>query len=755
MGIFGSKTKINVFSTTLPLAGGSKDSLHDTLLYSIVQDIPFTDAIKYETLNGMAAKVASMYNYARDYYTLGLPQGRHGSQSLIPEAAVKARIEEDQAPPYGVYVEFCLMSILTADLAVLPILRKERNYNPTTNRITVFPPDFRKPYTGVVAVDQIVFSTDMTTFDITYKIFSLATQPEVYPSTTGWFPPFTYTETFNTIPNLVIGRTYVIAKYYDLDVNLVPINHEKYWYYDISTNKYPGLTALATSNEHDTFLPVVPIRYNNVSLTEGAAKNTELYATSKKLLKKVSIDIDQLGPKLNANPDISEIDHAYVIFGVNLRNADEAGIHYLVEFFDYLYGISTYTRLDFIKTLSERSDLTENSFKFLDVPNAVSDQSESFSYSSDLTVNAVNAVDSISMLEHGLDTQVNYTYISSTFKAGSIGKVGTATKELSSIPHNTATFSFSRVTGTEYSKVTLRLQVTTTHYKEVIITGLVHINNIYKGHSVYTYISDIINDPDENNFIIPIHYAVALQLPLLVRNKLFADSFMLTVNSYKKTKVKWYQTGWARALIIVAGIAITVWSLGTMGPWVAGAITALEAGLIAFVLYILPAVLLSAALYYGSQLLIKQIGGELAVILAIVTVIATFIYNPTGAVTIVGTQMPTAQLCLSASGALLSAVNTDLQRQLYDVSKETELLTRDMQTKQDDLNRALELLDTRSDFNPLTFTNVINYKSVLNETPTTFYNRTIHTGNIGTIVLDITHNYYDISLKLPSTKSYI
>ncbi|MFC3679609.1 hypothetical protein [Bacterioplanoides pacificum] len=42
---------------------------------------------------------------------------------------------------------------------------------------------------------------------------------------------------------------------------------------------------------------------------------------------------------------------------------------------------------------------------------------------------------------------------------------------------------------------------------------------------------------------------------------------------------------------------------------------------------------------------------------------------------------------------------------------------------------------------------------MLNESPGSFYQRTIHTGNIGTLAFDYLHSYVDESLKLPGVST--
>ena len=70
-------------------------------------------------------------------------------------------------------------------------------------------------------------------------------------------------------------------------------------------------------------------------------------------------------------------------------------------------------------------------------------------------------------------------------------------------------------------------------------------------------------------------------------------------------------------------------------------------------------------------------------------------------------------------------------------SKEFDLLSKE---KIKLLDTANDLLDNRSMLSPFV---------IFGEKPDDFYNRTVHSGNIGVVGVDIIHSFVDMSLALP------
>ena len=101
----------------------------------------------------------------------------------------------------------------------------------------------------------------------------------------------------------------------------------------------------------------------------------------------------------------------------------------------------------------------------------------------------------------------------------------------------------------------------------------------------------------------------------------------------------------------------------------------------------------------------------------------------------------------------MSAANTQITSDIMDVEKEMALFESDSEKQWDALEEASKILDSNSGINPIEMVSPLrSYKAFPAESPDAFYNRTIHTGNIGVLVLDVIENYAGIMLKLPEVK---
>ena len=116
-------------------------------------------------------------------------------------------------------------------------------------------------------------------------------------------------------------------------------------------------------------------------------------------------------------------------------------------------------------------------------------------------------------------------------------------------------------------------------------------------------------------------------------------------------------------------------------------------------------------------------------------------------------EMPTSQLLLRAASVILKVVDMSIGQVIKDIMAEYEAFQIVKEQDQKRLDDAKELLKSTVllDINLLD-TPRSQYINTVSETPTAFYDRTIHIGNIGTLVLNIIPDYHNILLTLPEAK---
>lgn len=792
MGLFDSKTVITVGSVTLPLMEPNEESWKDAVLMAIIEGSPIGYSIVNSVLGGMSFKVNQLRTYAKNHYTLGLPRGMSTTSVIFNDEDVADAISDSLGLEHGAAVDFNITVPLHGQAAALPFLFTERSLDYHTNRIHIYPPSMPQPTTmtyeeytncpvfidnvklsDLQSVNNIIQITYTITSVVTYTVTPFAQPAEKRTAT------ITSTYTENHIPPdaLQSGRTYCIAKYFVLDESGTPSLNQDWWFYDITSGQYPLLSPTYDIDTDQNFLPVVPIRYDNQDMTRDAVQDTDLYITSKKLLSKIKIDIDDLADKINDHPDVAQIDHAYVIFGINLQSTDEVCLAYLTEYFDYLYESSQVGRWAVISDLQTQTVQQEHGYIF-DHRGAVAHtgyhvtdyygtyealiQGSRGEYTTHTTV--INQTVASNITVHGLNIGITFKYITSVLKQGQIGsgKIGSATITGAVYEDDSSYSSLNTdLIGilAKNATVILRHQIHENVYKEVAITGLTHKNFIYGEEASITTAKDVLTDPEEENFLIPIHHGVAAKMSRKQQNLLYQYSLNMVVNSVDIQEVQWYQRSLFQFILIVITVVIAIIS----GQWYLPKLAAaFGAGAGAFLMFMLQTIIVGFVMQEGFKLVAEKLGPEFAIIIAVVAFAlsknpkfaASFYQGPAMGAAVARTGMPLAQTFMSISQAALKGVDAWIDDELQDISEQYEIYQVESQEKMEKLQKAQDLLKPYD----LLATNLIEaqqsrYMSAGNESPTVFYERTVHTGNVGTLVFDVIPNFHDQKLTLPEPES--
>lgn len=126
----------------------------------------------------------------------------------------------------------------------------------------------------------------------------------------------------------VPNRHYVVKFYWTNDTEYY------FWCYEIGS----GNTALDNANEYTTqleMLPIIAIRNAGVNLT--ANKTSPAYIEANEILTTIGVSIDQLTDSINENPDIANIQDAFVYFGLELKEGDPLIARMFYNLFDFMF----------------------------------------------------------------------------------------------------------------------------------------------------------------------------------------------------------------------------------------------------------------------------------------------------------------------------------------------------------------------------------------------------------------------------------
>lgn len=768
MGLFSRKKIISVSSVTVNLAGDNPtDFLKELITSSVMQNADMGTAIPQAYLRGMGTKIRQAYRYGRDYYELGLPDGSifYGVPNNDDLMAVLSSLNA------GKQVSIVMSDYNVADLSywVEQYLTDQYEWdadyggmgNPPAGVNANAVIDYTIDNNGVVTIQMsntppdIDFTETVTFPDIDYTkeyyqvIYRVRTPGtptvtvETRPFQAGDVDGIATTETTdNSFGHFTITTTTVETKVNDTStetkitttVIVDDLSRKQYFIYQAGLGTYPSLDVIQDSFVKDSaYYPVVPLRVWNTDYTDPANVSPEMFKTSKTLMNKLNLKYTMLGDKINENPDIDDIDHAFFVLGISLNSQYESSMDYLHEFFKYLAQVSPSDKTKYVTWYADNVDPDTGSVSSLSTK---------------------PPVNRLSLKEDPYNISIAYQYSSLIVKTGSIGPKGTVTRTSGPAAAIQIINQFNQSTEmtADVTVITFRKQISATQYEEVEVCGLEHVNYVYKGHSVNITGEASLNDPDNEGFLIPLCVNVVEAQQIVQRTQMTFDCLHIVVNSYEVTKAKWYQTGIFKVVTIVIAVVIAVYSAGTLSAGVAaaaaGATAAGTSVALAVAIYLATQVAIGIAIGVGMSLLARYLGPNIMFIAAVAmlaygAVSAYQSYGSTG-----NAGLPYANEVMGLVPAVSKGAQGELQRELQSVIKDMQKNQENYQKQMQDIEDAMDALGNPNpniDIDGLMNAAFFN----LFEQPDEFFARTLNM-NPGTVTLDSIGSYVDYALTLPT-----
>ena len=488
-----------------------------------------------------------------------------------------------------------------------------------------------------------------------------------------------------------------------------------YWTYIPSTGVYPELSNIFNTGiftESGDYAPFVVFRSDGVNRASEAVQGTEEYNSSVKLLDYLGLDYQQLSDDIHANPDIDQVDQAFMTMGVPLNSTNPLDIEYLFKY---------------IKDLEETS---------LPIPSTVT------VYPGYAGINlATTPGESYAIEIADADFKMNLSFdaINRELITGSIGEVDTYTREI----------EYGAIEGTEYTSpdevsllfniVKFNHQISEDTYEQV---SIYHPVLKYYVHNEY-YVQANYDDP---RFLIPLDLRICKSFTYFKREKLYTQSLYFVFNSHVVQKVKWYEQEWFSAVLVIVAVVITIMSYGSTASSIGAA---LSSGAISTAAYLAAEALLwiyveGLFIELAFSAITDLLGVELTLLVAAFAVVLgsyTKVSGTTlGNLTSTDFIKITSGLVESSSEALKEMFNSyDYEKQEFSALQEE---------KWKELEEAQDLLTFIT--NPI-LTQGLKLVPLLplGESSDTFYARTIHTGNPGIQSLSIPSEFVNMNLQLP------
>jgi len=252
-------------------------------------------------------------------------------------------------------------------------------------------------------------------------------------------------------------------------------------------------------------------------------------------------------------------------------------------------------------------------------------------------------------------------------------------------------------------------------------------------------------------FRIPIKINLLKEVATMHREELLADALAATVFLVQEQKVKWYQSGFWKWLIIIIAIIVIVLSYRydlLSGVANFASLTGLS-GLALYTVYYVMAFAIGFIISFAGSL----IGGELGTLFTIVGTMVAMSVNPFTNVTqtfktfVDSPSFGSAVSFIQATDVFIrSGMRIYARHEFRQLQHEMDDWLKTHRERQQELQDAWDDLGTITNVDP--FDLIRAQSDNMAETPETFYNRTLNM-NPGLLGYDLIFNFSEIALVLP------
>lgn len=751
MGLFGSNKK--TFVGTQVSRAIEDASLPNSVIEGMAADMKEGSGQMIEQIldrysNSIALRVNQMYSFGQKGYVHGLPSGSVHSSYAGKEASEAVITQQTGGPVQIQYYHFSSLNLLHVGWHKLVTIF---GYDAATNQIAslstptkpVFLRNMRVAVSNVTleegangSLDQ--WGTPPTAGNTPEKQFQTAAAGALVPTMSYVLDPnapadYLIVDTcWSEKEPLASGSTLFkeVVKFGSFNLSLSGFDplkeyhHAKYvdhigktgyWLYQDGAGN-AELDAVFDTAYDDTghFFPWMYFRFNKQS--EAADKTSVNYKHAKKLAKHLSMDYDRLVEGIHENPDINDVEQAMMVMGVPAKTNDPIERRYLFDFFDGLYEQS-----------KQQPELFSNAQSNVSTPDLISRLLQQINRSS------------MVIQDKRFKMALNWGNI---IRRKVVGKVGLPGMYFSGFGYETKWMDVPTLSGDSVPKDTgskrhwYQHQISENVYEEIQIFDLKMTYYVFGDYTTT-------GDEDDDILLIPVDMGIAKGYTLRDREVLFSRSMHYVFNSKVTIKLKWYQTGIFKAIVIIVMVIITIASKGTT---IKGLMAAIAAGTItwsALAMVVVQMLIRQLIAMLLIRLFVKIVGVKIAFLTAIVAAI----YGNYSAIKYASQEgLPFASEMLQLSSGLTQEIGRTIQQDMNDLlgeQNEFALFVKEQTKLLDE-----KLLDLNQNIN---LTPII----VFGESPSDFYERTVHSGNIGVIGLDAVSSFVDVALTLPKLSDTI
>lgn len=740
MSMFSTKYKTTV-GTTVKRAvpdEGIPNSPRMGLLRAIFSEGEIAPYVLDEMTQSLAVRGERMYEYARDHYAMGLPSS-FAKNSKPQRLAIQAILDALE----GQEVEIQYSHVGTPNLLHQGWMRLLESYGYNEGDNTLVMPDAPPDRVTWLVDMYVVFGEAMNGNLDSHSMGQWGTSPkagytperegqagvthELRSHSLPFYDPLLEDEMielqymwqievdrqdengqwYKALENQQAKVRFAVdpvddsADYYHVKYKVDGFT--KYWMYKAGDGTYPTLDSLIEFPEQvGEFFPFTYFRFAKTPVS--SLTDTPEYNTSKEMLRKLKMDFDEIETNINSNPDIADVEQAMMMFAVPAFTQDQLILRYLCEFFDDMYFVQDEpVQNQYIKIIQN-----------------------------EMTRSGSPTKDMLFLFDKWFRMGLAHGGIFKARKAGTIGKPGTYKLVHESVPVHRKYYGDSEsgapveYTETTYvSKHRYQKQLTEGLYMEWEVVSLKTIFYIYGEYSA-------IGNDDEDFLLIPLDRTITTKYNMMDRERLYAMSLHYVFNSRMVTPVKWYESEAFGAIMNAVGFVLIFVGIDT-SLLIQGIANAAAAGAWSVVAsMVITGIMETIILSQGLKIFVDAIGVEAAAIIALVA----------SALSFMGPSVPFATQLASFGSGLIKAAQEVLKDLGNALQEEADLFGITASIQEKSLQTSQELLEDRGNF--------MKPFLLFGESPDSYYNRTVHSANIGVLSFDILSNYHTTAKKLPT-----
>lgn len=786
MGLFSSKKKINVSSVVYNIAGEAKNRsqfLKENLTYLNAADLSVGENLPgmYRNSTGVGFKRA--YSFAAS-----LPQGLPTASMQLYEnrqleEAVQALLDAEHGA--GIYfVEDSYFSLGGASTGAEQYLNNAFGWDSVTGEMTRPAPgmpfdadvqwaEYSRPMQGDTSPHEnnyftMEFRNDPSSVLPDYSVnvarkTSLYTQQDTLithaleylktlrsdlTASRDWAPG-DVAGTIETVTEIGTGNSKVTTKTTVITttdgtttsvrtiIEDTSFSGSKTFSHVLGLGLWPTLDTLFANRAllDAGFFPVIPLRVDNQDLMRDSQKKTLAYKQKIRLGKLLGADVPTLVGQINDNPNIKDIDHAFLVAGANMNTESQAEMDYLFRFWDMC------------RTSHQQHGAAEYD-TWKGMPAAVRGKPN---------MNVLEIKDPQS-LEKAYKITIEWNSIQKVLTTGEVlpgARIGQM-RMVKGTPSTDSFFTKNNSFNVDNTTVTIMKQVSETQYEEIRINGAIHKNYVYEGKVVETTAANARTDADDHGgFLVPIFMPIFSAMTMVKRTQLSRECMYMVFNSYVVTKKKWYQKGIFKLVLAIVLIVVSV-----IAPWSAPVTTAVWSATmlgITFTSVILYA-LVKVAVGYVISFIIGKLQGDLVKLLGerwgrvfatVAAVVATIYAGGSNLTAFVSSGLQSA---VNILGAVNQAFSAYTQGALIEKAQDFKAFMEGIKEKQKTLDEM-----TQSFFgNPadgLSVESLLQIQQLLREeSPDVFLTRTLLLGSdVANMTLDMVSDMVslDVNTRLP------